>query len=702
MLFRSSPQAFLWTTPNINLFAKKQMNPIKTAAFAALALASVSQVARAQYSLTFLHNNDGESRLTSYTDALPQFGGVARFATMLNETRDFYRAQNHGVVSIFAGDTFLAGAQFQASLDSGLPGSRTFYDALAISRMGYDVSVIGNHEFDFGPNVLAEFITGAQTTNPTTYLSANLNFASEAALQAHVAAGRIAPSKTVTVPTASGNKTIGIIGVTTDNLPFISSPGLVGVNPVAAAVNSQIASLKLSGVDHIVLAGHLQGLSTDNTLVSSLDGGIDLIIAGGGDELLHNVAATSPLTAYNASAPGSVVDTGFIGTEGRATLSGSLAGATNTYPLPSTVTDAAGRNIPIVTTGGNYGYLGRVTLNVDAGGAITIDNSSAPQRVADVSADATHGVTANATVLAESVAPVQTFVAGLAANKIGETSVQLLHGGSSTIRSRETNLGNFVADGILHAAQQRAASFGVDAPVIGLVNGGGIRANIAAGDISRKSTFDVSPFGNFVSVVEDVRAADLKLLLENAYSRTTDSNLADGINPSGSDGRFAQLAGMSVVYDVTRAGFAFDNAGNVTTPGERIRDLTIGNVPILQGGSWLIDPIAMTFDIATLGFSANGGDQWFRTTIGGTSTYLSQIYSFTNVGVTDQNALQGYVGFINGGNNAVDVSGFKPEYSVQQSFQGDRISAIPEPGTWMLVGLGLAFALLKCRTRRSA
>ena len=69
------------------------------AAYAVLTGAS----AHAQYSLTFLHNNDGESQLlgTGPNDA---FGGIARFATMLDQTRTFYESQGHGVVAVSSGD----------------------------------------------------------------------------------------------------------------------------------------------------------------------------------------------------------------------------------------------------------------------------------------------------------------------------------------------------------------------------------------------------------------------------------------------------------------------------------------------------------------------------------------------------------------------------------------------------------------------
>lgn len=664
----------------------------------AVAVALATHAATAQYQITVLHNNDGESRLLQYSDGQPQYGGVARFATLLDTTRSFYEGQGHGVVSVYAGDTFLAGPQFQASLESGAPGSRTFYDALAISRMNYDVSVIGNHEFDFGPDVLAEFIGDAQTTNATTYLSANLNFAGEAALQAHVTNNIIRPSVLLDVPTSVGTKKIGIIGVTTDSLPFISSPRNVVVNNIAAAVNAQITQLQNDGADHIILAGHLQGIGSDNTLVSQLNAGIDLIIAGGGSEMLVN----DPATPVLPGAPATVATTGLIPGDSATVLQAPLA---NAYPVYSSTTDAGGNTIPMVTTDGNYGYLGRVTLNFDGAGNLTgIDDSSNPQRVVSLTADPVNGVAPNAAIAAD-IAPVQTFVDGLASSLLATTSVQLLHGGSPTIRSRETNLGNFVADGILDTAQELASSFGVDTPVIGLVNGGGIRANVAVGNVSRLNTFSVSPFGNFVAVVEDVKAADLKLVLENAYSRTTENAGTPGVlDAVGGDGRFAQVAGMEVVYDITQPGFAFNSAGVVTTPGSRVRTIIVGGTTILQDGVWLVDPLTATFDIATLAFSANGGDQWFRTAIGGSATYLSQIYAFTALGTTDQQALQGYIEELAGGNVAFDISSINAEdYQIPggSRFTGGRISIIPEPSTYAaLLGAAVLLGAL-ARRRRS-
>jgi len=671
-----------------------------SATAAAVFLATAAS-ADAQYSLTVLHNNDGESRLLGVSDALSSYGNAARFKTLLDQTRDFYRSAGHGVVAIYAGDSFLAGAQFQASLDSGPVGARTFYDALAISRMGYDASILGNHEFDFGPEVLAEFIEDAQAAQPTTYLSANLEFAAEPSLQAHVAAGRIAASKIAVVPTAAGAKKVGIIGATTETLRFVASPGGVGVQPVADAVNVEIALLQGAGVDAIVLGSHLQSVDADNDLVALLNPGIDLIIAGGGDDLLTHPAALKPSDVHGPGAPASVVETGLIPGQAPAVLGGSLTGVANSYPLLSTVRDAGGNAVPLVTTGGNYGYLGRVTLEFDAGGNLTaIDGSSGPQRVAGLTVDPVHGVAEDPVVVVESLEPVRSFVNGLQSTVIARTSTRLLHGGSSTIRSRETNLGNLVADGILHAAQQQAADFGVDKPTIAVVNGGGIRAAIEAGDVSQLSTFSVSPFGNFVSIVEDVRLADLKLLLENAYSRTADGLAGPGVQPVGSNGRFAHLAGMEVVYNIQAPGYAFDASGAATATPRRIVDMKIGGVAYLQEGQWLVDPRNTTVDVATLDFLARGGDQYFRTAIGGSSTYLSQIYDFTAVGVTDQNALQQYLRFMAAGDVAFDVSSYQADYAIQQRIAGGRVSAVPEPAGWLTCVL--AVVVPAGRLRRDA
>lgn len=626
------------------------------AALLAVAVAGPARLSVAQYSLTVLHNNDAESKLLNAGSGLEQFGGVARFKSLVDDTRAFYEGIGHGVVTISSGDNFIPGPELAASLDSG-----TFYGAQAVSQIGYDAIVLGNHEFDLGPSVLESYIAGAQSTNATPFISANLDFSAEPGLQAQVNSGLIAPSTIASVNTAAGVKQVGIIGATTENLPFISTAGNVAVNSVAAAVNAEIANLQAANVDHIILASHLQGISEDQALVPMLNAGVDLIIAGGGDDLLASPGAASP-SAVNAGAPASVVDTGFV--------PGDAAEAA--YPNLSPGVDLGGNTVPIVATDADYKYLGRVTLNFDAAGNLTgVGPSSNPQRVASTTADPVAGVVADSTVTA-TIQPVADFVAGLQSEIIGQTSQAMPHS-SNLIRSDERAIGNLVADAVFQAATEAAGEgrfASVPEPDFALVNGGGIRAGLAAGDVSEGDTFSISRFQNVVTVVEDVTAEDLKLLLENAYSRTVGTP-NDPMRQGDGTGRFAQLSGLSVTYDITAQPLVLDRDGVVVTPGARIVSVLLDDgTAIVEDGRVVSSE---TFDIATLDFLARGGDQYFDT------DYQSQAYSFSILGITDQQSVSAYIQSFAGGDLASDFR--------YDNLPDGRVVTIPEPATLLLVAL---------------
>ncbi|MCH8141641.1 MAG: hypothetical protein IH908_08610, partial [Proteobacteria bacterium] len=121
--------------------------PTKTLATADTSTPSVS------FRLTILHNNDGESQLVDLGSELEDFGGIGRFATVVQRERQRANSESDGVILVSSGDNFLAGPEFTAGLRAG-----TYYDALALDLIGYDAIALGNHDFDFGPEVLAEFI----------------------------------------------------------------------------------------------------------------------------------------------------------------------------------------------------------------------------------------------------------------------------------------------------------------------------------------------------------------------------------------------------------------------------------------------------------------------------------------------------------------------------------------------------------------
>ena len=379
-------------------------------------------------SLTLFHNNDGESKLLGSTG----FGGIDYFVGALNQARSNATGAGRDVLTIASGDNFLAGLAFTASetrvgaapAGSVDPISQNYYDALALTAIGYDAITIGNHEFDFGPQTLANFITGYQNAGGTaTFLSSNLDFSAEANLQSLVTAGRIA-SSTVVTGGASGEK-YGIIGVTTPSIGSVSQPGgVVPIGPsltdVANAVNAEVQALAAQGVDRVVLSGHLQGLGEDQNLVPLLSG-VDVIIAGGGDELLRNGPDANTQAPFGPSIDGP-------------------------YPTISTQTDADGKNIALVTTQGEYRYLGELQVEFDTNGEVTsvggatpnpilVDPAVSPQELGTV-----NGINIQNDILT----PLQNDVAALEAQVVGNTSVNL-DGRRASVRTVSTNLGTLAA-----------------------------------------------------------------------------------------------------------------------------------------------------------------------------------------------------------------------------------------------------------------
>ena len=281
------------------------------------------------FTLTILHNNDAESELVADGD----FGGVARFASLVDALKSDALSKSDGVLVLSAGDNSLSGPQFRASLERGvLP----FYDALAMELIGYDASAIGNHELDFGPDAFADFVESFKTDIP--FLSANLDVSAEPRLSGLADAGLIVPSVVLEV----GEERVGLVGVTTPDISFISNPGEIVVNPdVLSEVRSEVASMVSEGVNKIILISHLQSMEGDMALISGLSD-VDALVAGGRGLLLANEK-----------------DTLIPGDEE------SVYG-----PYPVFTKDSVGVSVPIVTVPFGYNYLGRLSLTFNESGQV--------------------------------------------------------------------------------------------------------------------------------------------------------------------------------------------------------------------------------------------------------------------------------------------------------------------------------------------
>jgi 5'-nucleotidase len=431
------------------------------AALVGPATAKPGEAGEVDFTLTVLHNNDGESDLlASDDDPDPGAGTISRFATLVKTLRrEALRSSDVGVLTISAGDNFLASPEWQASLDKGVP----YYDAIALDALDYDAFTIGNHEFDFGPDVLANFINSFGG-HDDIFLSANLDFSQEPALRELVDAGRIRPS---TVVRERGER-IGIIGITTPELREVSSPGDVVIDDdLTTVVQAEVDRLTARDVNKILVSSHLQAITNELELVSTLSG-VDAVIGGGGGEDIRDA-----------------------------------------YPL--TATDADGRTVPVVTVPGDYFDVGRLELQFNKAGEVVGSGGGLDPVTSDLAQDRS--------ILRNVEQPVTDYVAGLAEQVVATSQVGL-NGVRADVRSRETNVGNLMTDAMLATGQALAGEFGVPEPQVALQNGGGIRNDsvIGPGDITVLDTFDIAPFTNFVAVIPDVSREDLVAAVEHGLS----------------------------------------------------------------------------------------------------------------------------------------------------------------------------------------
>ncbi len=513
---------------------------------------------RTDFVLTVLHNNDGESDLLGDAEDAedPGAGSISRFGAKVKNLRSYWsqaperrHGTKAGVVVVSAGDNFLAGPEWEASLQKGIP----YYDAIALDRIDYDAFAIGNHEFDFGPDVLADFIRSFRG-NDDVFLSANLDFSGEPALQRLVRKGRIRPSLVVT----KDGERIGIIGVTTPELDEVTSPGDVEVDAdLAGVVQRQVDKLTRRGVDKILLSSHLQDITNELELVTQLRG-VDAVIGGGGGE---DIAENYPLTAQ----------------------------------------DAAGRTVPVVTVPGDYFDVGRLTLAFDRWGRVTHYGG----RLVPVTGD----LRQEGFIRRYVEQPVEQFLSDLATTVVATSQVGL-NGVRNDVRTRETNVGNLLADAHLAAARAQAGEFGVPEPQVALQNGGGIRNDsvIPAGEVTALDTFDIAPFSNAISVIPDVSRDDVLAAAQHGLAGLP-----------GAAGSFGQWAGLRVTYST-------DGSGAATVQGIVLEDGTV----IAQNGAVVPgDPIS----IATIDFLAQGNDGYD----------MFEPYDFTTVGVAYQQSLAQYV-----------------------------------------------------------
>ena len=157
-----------------------------------------------------------------------------------------------------------------------------------------------------------------------------------------------------------------------------------------------------------------------------------------------------------------------------------IEGHSHTVMANKQVTDASGKAVTLTQTGSYFKNIGKMTVGAD--GTITTELIDTYEGLdAAVAATASNWISAVDDMLGEEIA-------------VGDTKFYINDPatGKRRIRSGETNLGDFVADGI-YTYFNEIEELHCD---VAIMNGGGIRTDVEAGPWSFKTCKTVSPFGN--------------------------------------------------------------------------------------------------------------------------------------------------------------------------------------------------------------
>ena len=461
-------------------------------------------------------------------------GAIDLYAAMAALKAD-YEAQGAEVILADAGD-YSQGTVY-VSVNKGA-------DAVTMmNATGYDVVTLGNHEFDYGYAQLVE----------------NMKAAKFQVLCADVLG---ADGKTIydanTIIEKGGVK-IGFFGLETPEAQTKANPKLIqGLKFLAGAdgkelyncAAAQVADLKAKGADLVVCLAHL-GVDESSEPYTSYDlaknvQGIDFIIDGHS----HTVMTAGP----------------------------------NGEPIQSTGTAFA--NIGVITidnatkkiVGNELKAIWHTEKNADGKSVTVVDYKTRDEKVA-----------AAAKAIIDPID--KAYGEKFAVSEVALNGAKAPNGN----RDSETNLGDLITDAMLWKVLADAEITVPEENVVAITNGGGIRASIGVGDVTKKDINTVLPFGNTLAVVY-VKGSELLEALEASTYCTPESI-----------GGFPQVAGMQFTVATYETYDKNDESyPNSTYYGPKtINRVTIGSI---NGKDF--DPEA-TYAVITNNFVAGGGDTYY-------------------------------------------------------------------------------------------
>ena len=554
----------------------------------------------AAFTMQLLHVADADGSDTTALNSVANLSGlVTKFKVEFPSS----------TLVVSSGDNYIPGPRFNSSNDPSLTSLLGVADVgradiSFLNAIGVQASAIGNHELDLNTTTFASIIksSGAYKGAQFPYLAYNVDFTKDTNTSgskvsngldaATLTGGKLAGWTKIVV----GTETIGVIGASSPVFKNITTPGTLEFTPtltstepdidkLAAEIQKGVDEMTAQGINKVVLLAHMQTIAVEKALAAKLKD-VDIIVAGGSNALLTD--ATDTLRTGDTS-----------------------AGA---YPFQAT--SASGAPVVVVNVDADYKYLGRFIAPFDAKGLLIpgrFDTSLSGAWKTSETDDTAGGVTPNSTITAIRNA-IKSVISIKDGAVFGKTSV-FLDGRRASVRNQETNFGNLAADSQLWYAKLHDSTV-----QIALKNGGGIRTEIGevvaapgstssasleppkanpsvnrkTGEISQLAIEAALKFDNTLVVI-DVTAIELKSLLEH------------GVALLSTQGRFPQVSGLAFSYDASKTAQALNSSFTVTTAGERIRSLKVGNDVVVRNGV-IVGDGNRTFRLATMDFLAKRGD----------------------------------------------------------------------------------------------
>ena len=227
-------------------------------------------------------------------------------------------------------------------------------------------------------------------------------------------------------------------------------------------------------------------------------------------------------------------------------------------------------------------------------GVLVIDNET--KAIEDNFLVSTAGITPDDEVAAKAKVIINDVNAKYGA-VFATTEVELNGAKAPGNRTEETNLGDLITDAMVWSVVKEGGLAQPESRVIGITNGGGIRATIPAGDITMNNINTVLPFGNTVAVIY-VTGDELLEVLEASTFCTPESI-----------GGYPQTSGIKWTLDTTKA---FSQGDVYTLDGKEssyFAPASIQRVTIESINGEAFDPAAI-YAVVTNNFCAAGGDTY--------------------------------------------------------------------------------------------